>query len=115
MDKIKKYQDIIIDYLERYNAETNGNVERDTEVKRRILSDRENNSFQLLSTGWHNGHYIFGPIFHFDIINGKIWMQCNNTEREVVDEFMAQGVDKQDIVLGFVPPYARHFSGFAVA
>jgi hypothetical protein len=42
-------------------------------------------------------------------------MQCNNTEREVVDEFMAQGVDRQDIVLGFVPPYARKFSGFAEA
>ena len=110
MDKIEKYQDIIIKYMNDYEAQFN-----DTgDVKRRILADRENNSFQLLSTGWHNDHYIFGPIFHFDIINGKIWMQCNNTEREVVDEFMAQGVDKQDIVLGFVPPYARHLSGFAV-
>jgi hypothetical protein len=42
-------------------------------------------------------------------------MQCNNTEYEVVDEFMAAGVDRNDIVLGFVPPQARHFSGFAVA
>ncbi len=111
MDKIKKYQDIIIKYMYDYEAEFNDKGD----VKRRILVDRENNSFQLLSAGWHNDHYIFGPIFHFDIINGKIWMQCNNTEREVVDEFMAQGVDRQDIVLGFVPPYARHFSGFAVA
>ncbi len=58
---------------------------------------------------------IFNKIFHFDIINGKIWLQCNNTEHEVVDELMAQGVNNEDIVLGLVPPYARQFTGFAVA
>jgi hypothetical protein len=113
MDKLKKYQDIIIDFLNRYNAETGRSL--DDAIKRRILVDREHNSFQLLSTGWQGNRYIFGTIFHFDIINGKIWMQCNNTEWEVVDDLMAAGVDRQDIVLGFVPPAARHFSGFAVA
>ncbi|TAF92595.1 MAG: hypothetical protein EAZ32_00835 [Cytophagia bacterium] len=42
-------------------------------------------------------------------------IQCNNTEREIVDELLANGVPKSDIVLGFMPPHARHFSGFAVA
>jgi hypothetical protein len=42
-------------------------------------------------------------------------MQCNNAEREVVDELMAAGVQRQDIVLGFLPPHARQFSGFGVA
>ena len=101
MDKLKKYRDIIIQFLNHYNKETNGSAS--TPIERRILIDRENNSFQLLSTGWYESHYIFGPIFHFDIINGKIWMQCNNTEWEVVDELMAAGVDRQDIVLGFIP------------
>ena len=113
MDKIKKYQDIIIDFLNRYNSETGRSLEHS--IKRRVLIDREHNSFQLLSIGWRGNHYIFGTIFHFDIIDGKIWMQCNNTEYEVVDEFMAAGVDRNDIVLGFIRPQARHFSGFAVA
>jgi hypothetical protein len=113
MDKIKKYQDIIIDFLNRYNSVKTSRL-NDT-IKRRVLVDREHNSFQLLSTGWRGNDYIFGIIFHFDIIDGKIWMQCNNTEYEVVDEFMAAGVDRNDIVLGFVPPQARHFSGFAVS
>ena len=113
MDKLKKYQDTIIAFLTRYNAETRGVA--DTPIKRRIIADRDNNSFQLLSIGWRGNHYIFGPIFHFDIIDGKIWIQCNNTEREIVDELMANGVDRQDIVLGFLTPQARQFSGFAVA
>ncbi len=113
MDKIKKHQDIIVDYLNRYNDETHGYY--GDEIKNRVLIDRVNNSFQLLSIGWKNDLYNFGILFHFDIINGKIWMQCNNTEREVVDELMAAGVEKTDIVLGFVPPEARHFYGFASA
>lgn len=114
MDKVKKYQDIVLAFLEFYLSET-GEDRPGTSVKRRILADRENNSFQLLSAGWNGQHYIFSPMFHFDIIEGKIWMQCNNTEWEAVDFLMEHGVDKQDIVLGFVPPQARHFSGFATA
>ena len=114
MDKITHFQNVILRFLENYNEETGGNVP-DGMVERRILADRENNSFQLLSIGWRGDYYLFGPIFHFDIINGKIWMQCNNTEREVVDELMAQGVEKKDIVLGFVSPNARGHYGFATA
>lgn len=113
MDKIKHYQEVILDFLHRYNSET-GNTTT-TAVERRVLADKEHNSFQLLSVGWKGKHFIFGPIFHFDIIDGKIWIQCNNTEREVVDELMANGVDRNDIVLGFVSPSARRFSGFATA
>ena len=114
MDKMTHYQDVILHFLEKYNEEVGGNNPQES-VTRRIIADRENNSFQLLSVGWRGNHFIFGPIFHFDIINGKIWIQCNNTEREVVDELLANGIEKSDIVLGFVPPHARHFSGFAVA
>ncbi len=113
MDKIALYQRIILDFLEKYVKETTSPV--NSEVEYHILADKNNLSFQLLALGWHDKHHIFGPIFHFDIKNNKIWMQCNNTEREVVDEFMAQGVQSQDIVLGFLPPYAREYSGFAVA
>lgn len=111
MDKVKKYQNIIAQFLNHYHHESGGN--RSGDAQRRILIDRENNSFQLLDIGWIGNYYVFGAIFHFDIIDGKIWMQCNNTEWEVVDYLMEYGVDRQDIVLGFVPPHARHFSGFA--
>ena len=114
MDKVKKYQDVIIQFLQHYNEESGGN-QPDSKIKHRILIDKENNSFQLLAIGWNNHHYAFGPIFHFDIIDGKIWMQCNNTEWEVVDYLMEHGVAKEDIVLGFIHPLSRHFSGFATA
>ena len=44
MDKIKKYQNIVIDFLNRYNEETGGSS--NNSIKRRILIDKENNSFK---------------------------------------------------------------------
>lgn len=111
MDKIKKYQDIIINYLEEYAKITPANLPA---VESKVIADRENNHFQLLRIGWEGERYVFTVVFHFDIKEGKIWFQRNITEREVVDEFMEKGVAREDIVLGFRPPYARPHSGFAV-
>ena len=112
MDKVRKYQDIIVDYLNGYVERISTNVEN-TEYQ--VIVDRENNHFQVLHLGWEGPQYIFAVVFHFDIKDGKIWFQRNNTEHEVVDVFMERGVPPADIVLGFRPPYARPHTGFAAA
>lgn len=112
MDKVKKYQDIIVAYLEEYSKLKPVNQ---PDVKTVVIADRKNNHFQLLRMGWQGNQYIFTVVFHFDIVDGKIWFQRNITERDVVDEFMDQGVAREDIVLGFRPPAVRHFTGFAVS
>ncbi|MFN0037073.1 MAG: XisI protein [Saprospiraceae bacterium] len=113
MDKIKKYQNILVGFLTDFAKDAH--IANMPEVTAQVIADRERNSFQALHIGWDGPKFIFSPIFHFDIKDGKIWFQCNNTEREVVDVLIQMGVDKQDIVLGFQPPYARAYSGFAVA
>ncbi len=113
MDKIKKYQDLIINYLNEY-AQTIKPTNL-KEVENRVIADRESNSFQLVRIGWNGKQHVFNVVLHFDIINGKVWLQRNNTEREVVDTLIAQGMERQDIVLGFQPPFARGFLGFAAA
>ncbi len=113
MDKIEKCRAAILLFLNNYLADTAQMIGSDVEYS--ILSDNKKLNFQLLATGWRGTHFIFGPVFHFEIKNNKIWLQCNNTEREIVDELMASGIDSQDIVLGFLSPYAREHSGFAVA
>jgi XisI protein len=65
------------------------------------------NHFQAVDIGWAGAKYIFSPVFHFDIKDGKIWFQCNNTDKEVIDELIERGVKHNDIVFGFQPPYAR--------
>lgn len=59
--------------------------------------------------------FVFTVVFHFDIKDGKIWLQRNITEYEIVDYLMENGVPKEDIVLGFRHPKVRPFTGFAVS
>lgn len=112
MDKIKLYQNILIEYLEEKAKIKPANQ---PDIESYVIADRQNNHFQLLQLGWQGTRYVFTVVFHFDIKNGKIWFQRNITEHEVVDVLMEKGVPKEDIVLGFRPPYVRPYTGFASA
>ena len=112
MDKIEKYQGIIIEFLEAFAKIKSANQ---PEVENYVIADREHNHFQLLRIGWQGPRYVFSVVFHFEIKNGKVWFQRNTTEMEVVDVLMEKGIPREDIVLGFRPPYARPHTGFAAA
>jgi XisI protein len=113
MDKVKKYQDALVTLLNDYVEFLSGSS---STVKTQAVSDKEHNHFQLLRIGWDDVRYqfVFGVLFHFDIIDGKIWLQFNNTEFMVVDELIELGVPKSDIVLGFNPPNVRKMREKAV-
>ncbi len=112
MDKVKKYQNIIIDFLKEQAAPTKG---MHPDIRREVIIDKTSNNFQLLHVGWKEHHYQFFVAFHFSIINEKVWLQWNRTENEVVDYLQEKGIPKSDIVLGLKPPYVRPHTGFAVA
>ena len=112
MDKITNYQHVLCDILKEY-AQIKKSLT--PEVKYQTLIDKEQNHYVLLSMGFHKQRFIYNTVFHFDIINGKIWLQQNNTDVLIADELEERGVLKSDIVLGFVPPNAREYAGYAVA
>ena len=112
MDKTLKYQQIILGLLEEYAS-----IEKvlTPDVKAQVIADTANHDYQLVSVGWHRQKFIYVTAFHLDIINDKIWLQQNNTDIMIADELMNRGVPATDIVLGFVVPSARQYSGFAMA
>lgn len=112
MDKIKKYQDIITQYLEEYAAIP---YSKSPGIEKQVIADRQRNHFQLVSIGWDKSSFEHATILHFDIKDGKVWIQQNWTELPVADDLIERGVDKSDIVLGFLPDFARPLSGFAAA
>lgn len=112
MDKVKKYQDILMEYLGEYAKIKPANQ---PDIESYVIADRENNHFQLLQLGWQGKQYIFTVVLHFDIKDGKVWFQRNITERDIVDVLMEKGIPREDIVLGFRSPLARPYTGFASA
>ncbi len=113
MDKIKLYQKLIVNLLEKHAAVLPYNMQN---VENQVIADKERNHFQLVTLGWDGKRYVHSVVFHFDIKpNGKIWLQANWTDTDVAAELEDLGVPKSDIVLGFQPEYARPYSGYATA
>ena len=110
--RIKKYEQIIVEtlreYADLYNQQRDG-------IEAKVIIDKAEKHFQLLSYGWRKDDYQFYVIFHFDIINGKVWVQENRTDVLIAQELVERGIPKKDIVLGLQIPELRGEMGYAVA
>ena len=80
-----------------------------------VVRDREGDHYLLVESGWDHGVRSHGALIHVDIIDGKLWIQHDGTERGIADELVAAGVPRDRIVLGFRPPQVRRYTDFAVA
>ena len=111
-NKIEQYERIIVatlnEYADAFNQQKNG-------VEAKVIADYAGKHFQLLNCGWRNDAYQFYVIFHFDILNDKIWVQENRTDVLIARELVEKGIDKKDIVLGLQFPELRAESGYALA
>jgi hypothetical protein len=113
MGSIKKYQKAILEILEEFAATPFSNSPT---VEKQIIADLKRNRFQVIGFGWEKEDILaYSTFLHFEIKNGKIWIQQNWTEILVATELVERGISKSDIVLGFVPEYARDATGYAVA
>ncbi|MCZ6676903.1 MAG: XisI protein [Candidatus Poribacteria bacterium] len=65
------------------------------------------------SIGWKKRRRVHGCVIHIDIIGDKVWLQHGSTDAEIARQLVDLGIPKQDIVLGFQPPYRRKNTGFA--
>jgi len=77
--------------------------------------DRENDRYLLVTLGWDNGIRVYSVLVHIDLIDGKVWIQQDNTEDGVTNELAQAGVPSDRIVLGFQPPELRKYTAFAAA
>lgn len=109
VEKIQTYRQVIKELLGQYATykPSHGDIEIQT------LFDTAQDHYQVLAIGWHNKERIYGCSIHLDIKNEKIWIQINNTELDIAEKLVTMGVPKEDIVIGFHPPYLRQYSGYA--
>ena len=114
MDKIEKYEKIILDLINEYSTIQPANM---AEYENQVIVDSKRHHYQSVSVGWNKkGHYIYVINFHFDIKpTGKIWLMANNTDTLVAQELIKRGVPAADIVLGFLAPSKRAYSDYAIA
>lgn len=110
MDKVKKYQKIIRQVLLPFTELKYANGD----FRNRIVFDEENHRLLLMSDGWQkDGTRFHGCLIDLEIIDGKIWIQEDNTEEGIATDLERFGIPKSDIVLGFQPPSIRPYTEYA--
>ncbi len=109
-DKLTHYQQIVQQLLMDYaqNKPAYGEIEVET------IFDTQRNHYQIVHLGWEDKRWIHHCTIHLDIRQGKIWIFANSTEHDITADLVNLGVPKQDIVLGFHPPFMREMSDYAV-
>ncbi len=104
MDKITKYRQTLDRYL---THRASLRLAASPGAKAHLVIDREKDEYVLLWVGWTDAKYKHGLMFHFQIINGKVWIHENRTDIDLVEVLSEKGIARTDIVLGFVAPYLR--------
>lgn len=113
MDRLDHYRDSIKAFLQEYAATWTQHPEPEVEIQ--LIFDEQRDRYLLLDVGWRGSQRIHHCIFHFDLKDGKIWLQENNTDLEVDQALAEMGITPQEIVIGFHSPTLRGYSDFAVA
>ncbi len=111
MDKVAQYQKFIQQLILEYSH--NDPVEEGVETQ--IVFDTERHHYFWMNIGWNGTRRVYYSIVHFDIKDGKIWIQENLTEADPAEDLVNLGVPKDDIVLGLQPPYKRPYTDYGVA
>ncbi|BAZ02368.1 XisI protein-like protein [Tolypothrix tenuis PCC 7101] len=111
MDKIAKYRESIQKLLTCY---AHDDVD-DKDIETLLIFDTERDHYQWMNVGWQEFDRIYRCVIHFDIKNGKIWLQQNLTDQNPAEELVKMGIPKEDIVLGLQPPYKRQYTDYGVA
>ncbi len=111
MDKVAKYREYIQTLLTRYASSDAS----DENVEVQLILDTERDHYQWMNVGWQQLNRVYRSVMHFDIKDGKIWLQHNLADQNPAEELVSMGVPREDIVLGLQPPYKRQFTEYGVA
>jgi hypothetical protein len=87
----------------------------DKSIESHVVFDDEHHRYLLLELGWSDKKYTHDCIINIELINNKIWIQCDGTEEGIATSLLEAGVPNDDIVLGFRYPKLRQYTDFAVA
>ncbi len=109
MDRIETYREIV----KRVIREVADYAPTEEGVRKEVILDDSNGHYQLLDVGWKHRRRIHGTLVHIDIHDGKVWVEHDGTDLEIVQDLLDAGIPEDQIVLGFHPPAHRKYTPFA--
>ena len=80
-----------------------------------VIFDDAQGHYEVMHAGWVGDRRVHGSALHVDLVDGKIWIQHDGTERGIAAELLEAGVPPSDLVLAFHAPDQRKHTKFATA
>jgi hypothetical protein len=111
MDKILNFQNKIKKVLQGYVDDVNRS---NSELETFLISDDVSSNYLLCQNQWRDMRRIYGCFLHIRIKNGKIYVEYDGTDIGFADWLVAEGIQKDEIVLAFHAEAKRPHTGFAV-
>lgn len=111
MDILDTYRQVLETILTGYTHMPYAYGDIETEA----VFDHTRDRYLLVNVGWDNGKRVHSCLVHVDIIEGKFWIQRDDTEHGIAKELVAADIPRDHIVLGFRPPEIRQHTDYAVA
>lgn len=115
MDQLNHYREIIEGILTEIVTVTEQNSDPDPNLRDKTVFDRRSDNYLILREGWVGPRHLNLNVVHVEVIDGKVWVQADNTDQAVARKLHQAGISKSDIVLGFQPAYVRPHTEYAVA
>ncbi|MEM9887869.1 MAG: element excision factor XisI family protein [Bacteroidota bacterium] len=112
MDRIEVYKEVLKEELEDRATVINSDF---PDVRMHLIHNESLTDFILIRFGWHEHSYRHHVVFHFQIIDDKIWLHQNNTDVPIGEILAEKGISKSDIVIGFIGELERGLEGYGVA
>lgn len=114
MANIESYRsiikDVLVQYLDRYLSRA-----MQSEIETLFVADDKREVYLILRTGWQSKERIQHILIFVRIVNGRILVEEDWTDFDVVGHLLAAGIPQEEIVLAFHHPSLRPYTEFALA
>ena len=111
MDKLTGYRETVRRVLQEFADWT---TKPGSSIRAEVVHDPVLDHFELVESGWEGRRRIHMVIYHLDIIDGKVWIQYDATDRPIALQLVQAGIPHKDIVLAEKPADVRPFTGYGV-
>lgn len=79
------------------------------------ICDPRGDHYLVMMLGWDRTRRVLDPLIYLRLHNGKVWVEEDGTDAQIVEQLLAAGIPMNDIVIGFHHPEERAYTEFAPA
>jgi len=112
VDRISQHREIVKQILNQYHR-LNLNAAGST-IDSFLVFDETREHYLLLLMGWRGDERVKTVMIHVRLQDAKIWVEEDWTEAGVATDLLREGIEREEIVLGFHQPELRRYTEFAI-